>query len=189
MTKEKMTEFKLSVKDHVCDYRSVSDYLSLYTKKQIFGDMQQMVMQDYFAQIMIRRNEKIDRIIVAPTVADVMAVFKKIMPEDYATIPEFDADAFQKIADSNKASSALSYWHFPDTEKGNALMEGMVDWLGDELESDDYVGDYVDPAAFLATVREKRVLTEIHCYPRTPVGFYNYYGIDFQSVIDECLKP
>lgn len=189
MTKETMTEFRLSVKDHVCDYCSVDEYLERYPSKQIFGDKSQMVKQGSFAQVVILCGGKISRTVIAPTVAEVMAVFKETSPNEYGEVPEFNPETFQKIADDNKASSALTCWYFRDTEKGNAYMEGHLEWLADELEPDDYVGEYVDANAFLAAVREKRILTELHCYPRTPVGFYNYYGLNLQSVIDESLKP
>lgn len=189
MTKKKMTEFELTVKGHVCDYVTVAEYLSRYPDKQLSGDKSAMIEQDFFAQITIRRDIKITDTFIAPTVADVMQVFKEALPDDAAEVSAFDVDTFQKIADGNKASSTLNCWYFRDTEEGNEYMDGHLTWLADELESDDYVGDYADVAAFLADVRGKRTLTELHCYPRTPVGFYNYYGLDFQSVIDESLKP
>lgn len=106
-------------------------------------------------------------------------------PKIHAQIPSFDPDKFEGIAAKCKGSSNLSYHAIPADMDAEDI---QLCYMGGEMEPDDYVGDYPDTGAFISAVKEKQTLLWIQCYPHTPVGFWSYYGFDFNELMDHVIK-
>lgn len=66
--------------------------------------------------------------------------------------------------------------------------ESLEYQFGAEPEPDDFIPEHETVEESVKEIIDKGFYTEIHCYPNSPVGFWNYYGTDFQSLLDHVVK-
>lgn len=187
-----VTEFILTVKPYMDDYRDIHHHISFATWNEAWGNKWK-VPQEYKAR-MIELNSAVELrvetdaadgylLIHAPTALEAMALLRERYPEIFNQVPAFDCGKFEGIAALCKCSSTLTYIHVPVD-----IADRKIQWyLPDDLEADDYIGDYPDAEAFIKAADEKRMVAYIQCYPHTPIGFFSYYGFDINELMDRVI--
>lgn len=187
-------EFVIVVKPYTDNYYDIDEHVRIITWNEAWG-RKWKVPQEHKDK-MLELNSAVVLFISAvnspkflrihaPTVKMAMESLRERYPKIHAQIPPFDPDKFESIGAACKGSSNLSYHAIPADMDAEDI---QLCYMGGEMEPDDYVGDYPDTGAFISAVKEKQTLLWIQCYPRTPVGFWSYYGFDFNELMDHVIK-
>lgn len=186
-------EFVIVVKPYTDNYYDIDEHVRIITWNEAWG-RKWKVPQEHKDK-MLELNSAVVLFISAvnspkflrihaPTVKMAMELLEERYPKIHAQIPPFDSDKFECIGAACKGSSNLSYSFVPEDNDDDNIL-----WLlPDDMDEDDYVGNFPNIAAFIAAVKEKRKVLCIHCYPHTPVGFWSYHGFDFNELMDHVIK-
>lgn len=176
----KIIEFVLSAKDNVDFYESVEKYLS-DTDLYCLVPKQAIIEKDFFVKLLvvwIDKNEEKQGIVVGHnSVIDVIQWFKEAHEEVYNLLPQLNVDEFEKLAKEMKASSEISLQCVDSCED---FEEGFFN----EPDPDDFVPELSTAKESMVNIVKNGFCTRIQCYPETPVGFFVFYGTDFQSLLD-----
>lgn len=179
----KLIHFYLVTKENTTDYETVEKYSLKSTKTKIVP-VDKIIEKDFIAELTIEyeNNGTESNIgIMSYDVETLMEWVKKNHPDLYELIPPFRIDQFQFIADNAKSSSALSY-------ESIVSKDSLEYQFGSGPETDDFVPEQETVEISIEEISKKGFYTELHCYPDTPVGFWNFYGTDFQSLLDHIVK-
>ncbi|KAB3419301.1 hypothetical protein F9Z84_07295 [Escherichia coli] len=182
----KLLQFELMTKENTTDYTTVENYLD-QLGKSIITSASKIIEEDFIAELYVAYEQddlEIGHIAIAShDVKNLMDWLKGNVPAVYAIIPPFDVEQFEKLAHEMKSSSHLSFRTFDPTDDLKFEFGDM-----DDLEPDDFVPECKTVQESIDAIKAAGHYCEIHCYPRTPVAFWNFYGIDFQSILDHATK-
>lgn len=179
----KLNYFYLVAKDHTTEYTTVELYARKSTKKKIVP-LEEIIENNMVVELTIKfekDGKEEDIRIISFNTETLMAWVKENHPDVYALIPPFRIDQFEFLANEMKSSSGLSY-------TANDPEYALEYQFGPEPEADDFIPERDTVEESIKEIAEKGFYTELHCYPNTPVGFWNYYGTDFQSLLDHVIK-
>lgn len=180
----KIIEFVLSAKDNVDLYESVEKYLS-DTDLYYLVPKQAIIEKDFFVKLLVvwtDKNEENQGIVVGHnSVIDVIQWFKETHEEVYNLLPHLNVEEFEELAKEMKASSEISLQSVDDCED---FEEGFFN----EPDPDDFVPELPTARESMVNIVKNGFCTRIQCYPETPVGFFAFYGTDFQSLLDHVNK-
>ena len=180
----KIIEFVLSAKDNVDFYESVEKYLS-ETDPYCLVPKQEIIEKDFFVKLMvvwIDKNEEKQGIVVGHnSVIDVIQWFKETHVDVYNLLPQLNEEEFEKLAKEMKASSEISLRSVDDSED-------FEESFFNEPDPDDFVPEFPTAKESMDNIVKNGFYTCIQCYPDTPVGFFVFYGTDFQSLLDHVNK-
>lgn len=179
----KLINFYLITKDNTTDYISVEEYVHRSAEEKIIP-IEAIVQKDFVAELQIEfmKDDVLSNIgIISNDVESLMNWVKENHQDVYNLIPGFRIDQFQFIADKMKSSSVLAY---------NTCEPGMPldHQFGSEPDHYDFIPLRDSLEDSIKEIEEKGFYTEIQCYPDTPIGFWKYYGTDFQSLLDHLVK-
>lgn len=186
-------EFVVVVKPYTDNYYDIDEHVRIITWNEAWG-RKWKVPQEHKDK-MLELNSAVVLFISAanspkflrihaPTVKMAMELLEERCPKVHAQIPSFDADKFESIGAACKGSSNLSYSFVPEDNDDDNIL-----WLlPDDMDEDDYVGNFPNIDAFIAAVKEKRKVLFIRCYPDTPVGSWSYHGFDFNELMNHVIK-
>lgn len=180
----KLISFDLVTKENTTDYETVEKYSLKSTKTKIVP-VEKIIEKDFIAELTIEyenNGTEFNFSIMSYDVGTLMEWVKKNHPDLYELIPSFRIDQFQYIADNMKSSSYLLYQVIDEnSDRGTVLDQ-------DNLEPDDFIPQQETVEMSFAEISKKGFYTELHCYPNTPIGFWNFYGTDFQSLLDHIVN-
>lgn len=179
----KLNYLHLVAKDNTTEYTTVEQYAQRSPKEKIVP-VKEIIEKNMVVELTIKfekdGNEEDIRILSSNT-ESLMNWVKENHPGLYELIPPFRIDQFDFIANDMKSSSGL-YYTIVDPKYS------LEDSFGPEPEPDDFIPERDTVEESIAEIAKKGCYTEIHCYPNSPVGFWNYYGTDFQSLLDHVVK-
>jgi hypothetical protein len=181
----KLNYFYLVAKDHTNEYTTLELFVRKSTKKKIVP-VEEIIRKNMLVELTIKfekDGKEEDIRIMSFNTESLMNWVKENYPDLYELIPSFDFDKFDFIANEMVCSSSLSY-----TEAPKEHLEDLEHQFGSTPEAEDFIPERDTVEASIAEIAAKGFYTEIHCYPDTPVGFWNYYGTDFQSLLDHVVK-
>lgn len=184
----KLLDFQLNVNEHTTDYTTVEKYLAKRNSSMIVP-ASEIIEKDFLAELYIQYETDafgtgtID--IVSYDVKTLMDWVQENNPDLYALIPSFKVDQFEALARQMKASSHLSYNLIEKDVTGPEDLEYV---FGTEPETDDFVPQMQSVNQSLCEIIKNGFYCELHCYPHTPIGFWNFYGLDFQSLLDHVTE-
>ena len=180
----KLLDFQLTTKQNTTDYTTVEKYLAK-RDKSIIVPVSEIIEKDFLAELYIEyetANDGIGTIDIASyDVKTLMDWVQENNPDLYVLIPPFKVDHFEALGRHMKASSHLSYRIVDDD-----CHYGYE--FGPDPEPDDFVPKLNTAEESIAAIKAKGFYCELHCYPHTPIGFWNFYGTDFQSLLDHVTE-
>ena len=180
----KIIEFVLSVKDNEDFYESVEEYLS-DTDLYCLVPTQAIIEKDFFVKLLvvwIDKNEEKQGIVVGHnSVIDVIQWFKETHEEVYNLLPQLNVEEFEELVKEMKASSEISLQSVDSCED-------FETGFWNEPEPDDFIPKLPTAKESIDNIVKNGFCTRIQCYPETPVGFFVFYGTDFQSLLDHVNK-
>lgn len=183
----KLEYFDITTKDNTTCYDSVKDHIAkTYFHHKL--NVEQAIANDFIAQLrfeFITDEGKQDIRVMSHDVASLVEWLKENHPEVHALVPPFRIDVFQALAEKMKSSSHLSYTAIDDSV---SEPEDLEFEFGCDPETDDFVPEMQSVNQSLREIIKQGFYTELHCYPDTPGGFWNYYGLDFESLFNHILK-
>lgn len=179
----KLKYFSITTKDNTTCYDTVAAHIAkTHYHVKLNGD--KAIANDFIAEmeVMWDADGVEGKIRVAShDVASLMEWLKENHPEIHELVPPFRIDQFQFLAEEMKSSSHLTYMAVtPDQD--------MEYEFGVDPEPDDFVPERESVEESLAAIKANGFYTGLQCYPRTPVGFWSYYGLDFQSLFDHVIE-
>ena len=175
--------FEIITKDNTTCYTTVEEHLKK-TFIHIKLNEDKAIANDFIAQLHVEWHA--DGVegnvrVASHDVASLMDWLKETHPEVYALVPEFKIDQFQYLAESMKSSSHLTYTPVePDQE--------IEHEFGVYPEPDDFIPEVKTVKEAFTAIKANGFYTELHCYPNSPVGFWNFYGLNFQSLLDHVIE-
>ena len=178
----KLNYLHLVAKDHTTEYTTVELYARKSPKKKIVS-VEEIIEKNMVVELTInfeKDGKEEDIRIMSFNTESLMNWVKENHPDLYELIPSFRIDQFDFIANSMKSSSGLTYTAV-DPE------HPLEHQFGPEPEPDDFIPERDTVEESIAEISAKGCYTEIHCYPNSPVGFWNYYGTDFQSLLSHIV--
>ena len=177
-----LTRFELRVKPNKDYYESVERYIGDITNKVVCSPIEEMIKQDKLVTLLFDLDGKEEPILILGiSIEDALTHFKATYPEAHAELPEINIAKFKFISDECKASSTLRF--------ESLITEGeLCAFEHTDIDEDDLVGINADPVKFREQVIAMKGYYEIQCYPNSPVGFWNYYGLDFKSLLDHVVE-
>ena len=182
----KLLEFRLATKENTTDYTTVEKYLD-QLGKSIITSASKIIEEDFIAELYVAYEQddlEIGHIAIASyDVKTLMGWIKGNVPAVYDIIPPFNVEQFERLVHEMKSSSHLSFRTFEPTDDLEFEFGEMAD-----LETDDFVPECKTVQESIDAIKKMGHYCEIHCYPRTPVAFWNYYGVDFQSLLDHVVE-
>lgn len=180
----KLIEFVLSTKDNVDFYESVETHLS-ETVLYLLVPRQEIIEKDFLVKLLIKwldENGEVQGITVGHnSVGELMKWVEETHNEVYKLIPPFNVEQFEELANEMKASSEISYRWVTETEEFDSGF-----W--NEPEPADFVPELPTAKESIDNIIKNGFYTKIQCYPNTPIGFFVFYGNDFQSLLDHVNK-
>ena len=179
----KLEYFNITTKDNTTCYDTVAKHIA-QTDFDIKLNGDKAIELDFVAELRVEFHdgkEKKDIWVCSHDVASLVEWLKDNHPEVHALVPPFRIDIFQELAEKMKSSSHLSYTAVgPDDELDHQF--------GCDPDEDDFIPKPESMEEAEGNVRKNGFFTELHCYPHTPGGFWNYYGLDFESLFNHILK-
>ncbi|QYN80060.1 hypothetical protein PQD71_gp167 [Kosakonia phage Kc263] len=180
----KLLEFRLATKENTTDYTTVEKYLAK-RDKSVIVPVSEIIEKDFLAELRIEYETDTCGIgnidIASYDVQTLMQWVKENNPELYELIPPFRIDQFEEIAKLCKAGSYLDYNVIDETSDRGTVLDC-------ETEPDDFVPERCSVEESLEMIKANGSYCTIQCYPHTPIGFWVYYGIDFQSLLDHVVE-
>ena len=179
----KLEYFDITTKDNTTCYDSVKDHIAkTYFHHKL--NVEQAIANDFIAQLrfeVITDEGKLDIRVMSHDVTSLVEWLKENHPEVHALVPPFRIDVFQALAEKMKSSSSLTYHRvLPDQD--------LEFEFGCDPDEDDFIPKPKSIEEAEANVRKNGFYTELHCYPNTPGGFWNYYGLDFESLFKHITE-
>lgn len=183
----KLEYFSITTKDNTTCYDTVAAHLAkTHYHVKLNGD--KAIANDFIAEMEVMWDGdgvEGDIRVMSHDVASLMEWLKENHPEVHELIPPFRIDVFQALAEKMKSSSSLIYSAINDSVKEPEDLEYE---FGPEPETDDFVPEMQSVNQSLREIIKQGFYTELHCYPNNPCGFWNFYGLDFQSLFDHIVK-
>lgn len=175
--------FDITTKDNTTCYDTVENHF----KKTFFHvklNEATAIANNFVAQMRVEwKGDGVegDIRVASHDVASLIEWLKENHPEVHALVPEFRIDQFQALAEEMKSTSHLTYSAVgPDQD--------MEFEFGPDPEPDDFIPEMETVEESIAAIKANGFYTELHCYPNSPVGFWNFYGLDFKSLINHIVK-
>lgn len=175
----KLDYLEITTKDNTTCYTTVEKHLK-ETFFHIKLNEDKAIANDFVAQLRVEwvaDGVEGNVRIASHDVASLMDWLKETHPEVHALVPEFKIDQFQRLAENMKSSSHLTYSAVESDQE-------MEYEFGVDPEPDDFIPEVETVEEAFISIRANGFYTELHCYPNSPVGFWNYYGLNFQSLLD-----
>lgn len=179
----KIIRFEIISKDNTTFYNTVPQHLDKATY-QVILNKEKAINLDFLTELKIdyEIDGDVKRIcVVSCDVSSLMEWLKENHPDIHALVPLFRVDMLQVLAEKMKSSSGLIY---------NAVTPDQdLDYqFGSEPEPDDFVPELDTVEESVETIRKNGFYTELYGYPETPVGYWNFYGLDFESLLNKVIK-
>lgn len=180
----KLLDFQLNINEHTTDYTTIEKYLTK-RDQSVIVPISEIIEKNFLAELYVEYETDNDGIgtinITSYDVKTVMDWVQENNPDVYALIPPFKVEHFEALARQMKASSHLTYQVVDDnSDRGYEF--------GSNPEPDDFVPELDTAEESIAIIKANGFYCELHCYPHTPIGFWNFYGLDFQSLLDHVTK-
>lgn len=176
----KLKEFRLTTKDNTSCYDKMVDYLS-DRKFKILSSEQEIIDTDFIVELVLEWEEETvkSEYVAHHSVSELMDWFKNTYPNLFKLIPEFNIKQFEQLAHEIKSSSMLEYV---------LLEEEFGTNMFNPLDNEDFVPVKENVQLSIDEINKKGYYTSIQCYPYTPIGFFNFYGTDFQSLLNHVTE-
>lgn len=179
----KLKYFNITTKDNTTCYYTVKDHFDktffhvvLNKEKAIEIDFVAEMHIDWYADGVESKLR-----VASHDIASLMEWLKENHPEIHELVPPFRIDQFQFLAEGMKSSSHLTYMAVaPDQD--------MEFEFGVLPETDDFVPERESVEESFTAIKANGFYTGLQCYPNTPVGFWSFYGLDFQSLFDHVIE-
>lgn len=187
---KKLTYFCAMAKENHDHYRSVKDFLKLANPEFIFGNQDKMDKDNNVITVSLsylNEGDTEDKHIryIFENLQMALDYLKEHHKDLFDQIPVINIPKFEFIAKNAKCSTSLTYQYFVETDTPEYIREGF---FYVELDQDDIVDKTITPEQYLDKLVTNRVTTTLQCYPNTPVGFWSYYGFDFNSLLDHVIE-
>lgn len=183
----KLEYFNITTKDNTACYDTVAKHIAT-TDFDIKLNVDKAIELDFVAELRVEFHDdegKKDIRVCSHDVASLVEWLKDNHPEAHALVPPFRIDIFQVLAEKMKSSSHLSYTAIDDSV---SEPEDLEFEFGCDPETDDFVPEMQSVNQSMREIIKQGFYTELHCYPNTPGGFWNYYGLDFESLFNHITK-
>lgn len=178
----KIIRFEILTKDNTTCYDTVQHHLAK-TTYQAMLNKEKAIDLDFLAELKVdyEINGVIEQICVGSCdVSSLMEWLKENHPGIHALVPSFRIDMFQALADKMGSSSGLIYTAVePDQD--------LEYQFGCFPDPDDFVPELDTVEESVEAIRKNGFYTELYGYPDTPVGFWGFYGLDFQSLLNHVI--
>lgn len=179
----KLEFFGITTKENTTCYDTVAKHIAkTFYHYKLNGD--KAIELDFIAELEVMwtvGDEKHEVKVMSHDVASLIEWLKENHPDVHAVIPPFRIDVFQALAEQMKSSSYLTYTAIdPDKE--------LEYEFGCDPDTDDFVPEKESVEESLNAIKAKGFYTCLQCYPNTPIGFWHFYGLDFESLFDHVLE-
>ncbi|QBZ70829.1 hypothetical protein pETSU_248 [Edwardsiella phage pEt-SU] len=179
----KLEYFGITTKENTTCYDTVAAHIAkTFYHVKLNGD--KAIANDFIAEMRVQWHAdgiEGDIRVMSHDVASLMEWLKDNHPEVHVLVPPFRIDVFQELANQMKSSSHLTYQAVaPDQE--------MEYEFGVEPDTDDFVPERASVEESLEAIKANGFYTGLQCYPNTPVGFWSFYGLDFESLFNQILE-
>lgn len=179
----KLEYFDIRTKDHTTCYDGIKGHFDK-TFFHVILNKEKAIEIDFIAELRVSwvgDGVEGDIRVASHDVASLMEWLKENHPEVHELVPPFRIDVFQELAEQMKSSSHLTYTPVePDQD--------LECEFGVDPDTDDFVPECETVEESWQAILKNGFYTELHCYPNSPVGFWHYYGLDFESLFDHILK-
>lgn len=180
----KLLELRLDTKENTSVYQTAKKYAEEATSVKIVP-VAEIVEKDFIAELTVEyeaNGEKLKFDVMSYDVASLMSWMKENHPELHEQVPGFRIDKFQALADRAVSSSCLRYQALSNTECPIEYEFGF------DPGADDFIPELNTVKESVDLIVKQGFYTELRVYPDTPNGFWNFYGLDFDSLLDHVVK-
>lgn len=183
----KLEYFEITTKDNTTCYDTVAKHIAkTFCHHKLNGD--KAIELDFVAQMEVMwtvGDEKHEVKVMSHDVSSLIEWLKENHPEVHVLIPPFRIDVFQELAEKMKSSSSLVYSAIHESA---ADPEDLRFEFGDDPDTDDFVPEKESVEESLHEIIKKGYYTCLQCYPHTPIGFWHFYGLDFESLFNHIIE-